>query len=321
MFRLPIGDDTWLEKVEIRHAEDFLRVTTPIREDIGRYFAVKETAEDWRAWIGDYRDLDAQDAGLACGIWRRNELVGMICILEISRHYLSGSLACWMVPDARGGGLAAAATRAITTYAFEALQLERVVIRVATDNFASQRVPERLGFRFEGVARSAEVIREQFLDVAVYAMLAGDWEEACARGDRRLGARSATPEDAGWMNQLPRLALSGDTPTVQTLVVSGQAAIGVSADGLLAFLAAGDGQHTALRTLLDRAEGELRRRGVPLLRAVLEAGALTDDARVLSSLGFSPTGERGFAKAVGDLALDRAATISLQHRSNGETGP
>jgi ribosomal-protein-serine acetyltransferase len=301
MFRIPLGEDTFLEKVELRHADAFLRVTTPIRADIGRYFSVKETAEDWRTWIGEYRDLDAQDAGLACGIWRGGELVGMICFLEISRHYLSGSLACWMVPDARGGGLAARATQAMTTYAFEALLLERVVIRVATDNFASQRVPERLGFRFEGVARSAEVIREQFLDVAIYAVLADEWADACVRAERRNAARIGTGDDARWITRLPALALDPAAPPRETLVVGERAALGLSGDGQLTHLTTGDDD--ALRTLLARADGDLRRRGVPLLRARLAPGAAHEDAAALRALGFFALGDRTFARPVGDLAL------------------
>ena len=40
---------------------------------------------------------------------------------------------------------------------------------------AAALIPERLGFREEGVRREAERIGERYNDLAVYAMLAPEW--------------------------------------------------------------------------------------------------------------------------------------------------
>jgi hypothetical protein len=235
---------------------------------------------------------------MACGVWDAGELVGMIAILEISRHYLSCSLACWMVPDARGRGLAARATRAITSYAFDALSLERVVIRVATENFVSQRIPERLGFRCEGVARSAEVIGDRFLDVVIYAMLAGEWAEACERADR-CPVRSAAPTEVAWAEDLPRLSLAGG-PAAEILVVPGQAAVGLTGGRIVWLAGTSEEAH---RALLARVEGDLRRRRERLLRATLRPDAPEQDALALEALGFFALGGGSWGRTITDLGL------------------
>jgi ribosomal-protein-serine acetyltransferase len=53
--------------------------------------------------------------------------------------------------------------------------LHRVEIQAAVDNRRSRAIPERLGFREEGVRREAERIGERYNDLAVYAMLASEW--------------------------------------------------------------------------------------------------------------------------------------------------
>jgi ribosomal-protein-serine acetyltransferase len=67
------------------------------------------------------------------------------------------------------------AVRALVDHAFGPWRLERVEIAAAVDNARSRAIPERLGFREEGVRRRAERVGDRWLDHAVYAMLASDW--------------------------------------------------------------------------------------------------------------------------------------------------
>ena len=45
----------------------------------------------------------------------------------------------------------------------------------AVENARSRAIPERLGFREEGVLRQVERVAGRMLDGVVYAMLADDW--------------------------------------------------------------------------------------------------------------------------------------------------
>ena len=62
-------------------------------------------------------------------------------------------------------------------HAFGELGLNRVSIACATENKKSCAVPERLGFRREGVVRQAERHYDHFVDHAVYATLASEWRK------------------------------------------------------------------------------------------------------------------------------------------------
>jgi ribosomal-protein-serine acetyltransferase len=65
--------------------------------------------------------------------------------------------------------------RALLDHAFYELKLNRVEIRCAAENNCSRAVPERLGFRQDGVLRQAEWLHEHFVDLVIYSMLAGEW--------------------------------------------------------------------------------------------------------------------------------------------------
>ena len=69
------------------------------------------------------------------------------------------------------------AVSVLTDHAFDELELNRVEIQVAEDNGRSRAIPERLGFRQEGVLRDYERVGERYLDIAVYARLSGERQQ------------------------------------------------------------------------------------------------------------------------------------------------
>jgi UDP-4-amino-4,6-dideoxy-N-acetyl-beta-L-altrosamine N-acetyltransferase len=74
-------------------------------------------------------------------------------------------------PDARGKGLAAEASRLLLAYAFGTLGLRRVYLHVLARNEDALRLYRRVGFRPEGVLRQHVRKGDEFLDVAVMAVL------------------------------------------------------------------------------------------------------------------------------------------------------
>ncbi len=101
-------------------------------------------------------------------------LVGMVSVHRIDWARRSAGLGYWIRKSAWGRGYATEATRAAVEDAFRRLGLHRLEAHVATDNRASQRVPEKLGFQREGVAREAEYISGRFVDHIQYSLLR--WE-------------------------------------------------------------------------------------------------------------------------------------------------
>jgi RimJ/RimL family protein N-acetyltransferase len=82
----------------------------------------------------------------------------------------------WLVPDARGAGLAARAVRLLAGHVFTTLPIHRAELLVAPGNVASQRVCVRAGCTAEGLRRAASPVTRGagYEPMLVYSLLPGD---------------------------------------------------------------------------------------------------------------------------------------------------
>lgn len=89
-----------------------------------------------------------------------------------------------------GSGYATEAARAVVSWLFEALAMEKVMARADAANRGSWRVMERLGMEREAFHRSHRVLRGERRDEVVYGVLRRDWigEERHARPSFTPGA-------------------------------------------------------------------------------------------------------------------------------------
>ena len=88
-------------------------------------------------------------------------------------------------------GYGTEATRLVTGYAFDTLNLHRVWLQVFDINPAGLKVYERVGFRREGVFREAVFRDGKYCDVINMAVLRSEWntaERSAPRTPRRGGA-------------------------------------------------------------------------------------------------------------------------------------
>ena len=74
-------------------------------------------------------------------------------------------------PDFRGQGLVVEAARCVMDFAFNTLNLHRIEARYMIENLASRRVMDKLGMRFEGVARSSLLVKGLYRDIGKCAIL------------------------------------------------------------------------------------------------------------------------------------------------------
>lgn len=145
-----------------------------------RWSSSIQTQADVTALIAAFQEKLQQRDGMHSGIWAGTQLAGGVVCWYINRANRNAEVGYWLGKHYTGRGWATRATRAMVAYLFKAENVQRVEMQCGVTNAKSRAIPERLGFRLEGIRRESHWITDRFVDHAVYGILAHEWtfEEA-----------------------------------------------------------------------------------------------------------------------------------------------
>ncbi|GAB1330680.1 GNAT family N-acetyltransferase [Streptomyces sennicomposti] len=116
------------------------------------------TEEGARTWITEYAPAErAAGRGLDLAVteFLTQRLVGLVQLGRTNWHIRSTELSYIVAPWARGEGYASEAALATAQWLFGDQKFERIELRTAADNTASQQVAQKIGCISEGVLRNA----------------------------------------------------------------------------------------------------------------------------------------------------------------------
>jgi ribosomal-protein-alanine N-acetyltransferase len=124
-----------------------------------------------RAWVARQRERRSSGLGLALAACRDDELpVGNVNLVRFSDDGREAALGFWLLPAARGQGLAVRSARMLCVWGFRELQLERIELAVLPGNIASHAVAERLGADREGVRPASHQAGGRHWDMVIYSL-------------------------------------------------------------------------------------------------------------------------------------------------------
>jgi RimJ/RimL family protein N-acetyltransferase len=125
--------------------------------DVLRFTRVPEpTPADFpQQWLAMYEQGRRDGTREAFAVFDGDgRFVGLALAFGIDRGEAEAELGYIVAPEARGRGLGTAILRALTDWAFEATNAERIRLVIDVENPASLKVAERSGYVHEGVMRS-----------------------------------------------------------------------------------------------------------------------------------------------------------------------
>ncbi|MFK4541842.1 RimJ/RimL family protein N-acetyltransferase [Streptomyces tendae] len=120
------------------------------------------TEDNAATWIGEYAPAErtaGRGLDLAVTEFLTQRLVGVIQLTKTNWHVRATELSYIIAPWARGEGYASEAALATAQWLFGDQKFERVELRTAADNTASQQVAQKIGCISEGVLRGACIAR------------------------------------------------------------------------------------------------------------------------------------------------------------------
>ncbi|MFF4017818.1 GNAT family N-acetyltransferase [Streptomyces sp. NPDC001843] len=169
----PDRDADVADWLRVREDPDFRRWNTPLKPvtdpDSARDSLRAQAANAANGGCAPFRVTDA-DTGTTLGH------VGVNAIDQVFRLARVGY---WVLPEARGHGVAARALALAARWAFDELGLHRLELGHALGHDASCRIAEKCGFPYEGTLRGAMFEagrRDAFRDVHLHARIATDPE-------------------------------------------------------------------------------------------------------------------------------------------------
>ncbi len=116
------------------------------------------TEDGARTWVTEYAPIErAEGRGLDLAVteFLTQRLVGVVQLAKADWHVRSAELSYIVAPWARGEGYASEAALATARWLFQDQKFERVELRTAAGNTASQQVAQKIGCISEGVLRNA----------------------------------------------------------------------------------------------------------------------------------------------------------------------
>ena len=129
-----------------------------------------------RSWIRRYDEgwRNGDRAGFIVRGVEDDGFLGFASMFKLDLPAREGEIGYAVAPEARGRGVAGRALELLTAWGFDELGLERLELRIAVANPASERVAARSGYLREGVLRSVHFKEGRRADIGIWSRLRDD---------------------------------------------------------------------------------------------------------------------------------------------------
>ncbi|QDP39666.1 GNAT family N-acetyltransferase [Radiobacillus deserti] len=179
MFTHKIDENLALKLLEQQDAQRVFELIEQSREYLKQWLPwldMTKDVSDTRTFIKGTRANYVENKGMTAAILYKKEIVGIAGFNELDWVNRSAVIGYWLGEPFAGKGIMTKVVHALVDLAFSELKMNRIDIRVASENRRSRAIPEKLGFSIEGTLRQAEWLYDHFVDHVVYSMLAEQWK-------------------------------------------------------------------------------------------------------------------------------------------------
>lgn len=179
-FVIPVRENLELRLRTEADAEEVFGVVDKNRSYLRQWLPwvdATKTVEDTRKYIQACLSNFEKQEGIDLGIWYEGQWVGSIGFHYWDKTNRKDTIGYWLSESFQGKGIITDSVSALIKYGFEVMNLNRIEILCAVDNAKSRAIPEKLGFKNEGVCRQNEWLYDHFIDAVAYSLLVSEWKE------------------------------------------------------------------------------------------------------------------------------------------------
>ena len=121
-----------------------------------------------------WRQRWVAETGAGWAVCEGDTLLGRVGLRTLDLSEGVGEASYWVLPTARGRGVAPRALRAVTSWMFEHVGLHRIELAHSLRNEPSCRVASKAGYVLEGTKRQQALHGDGWHDMHLHARLLGD---------------------------------------------------------------------------------------------------------------------------------------------------
>ena len=191
MLTYDISSELHLRLFTLDDADEFYNLTIEskpfLREWLGwldNINSIEDTTNNIQSRFAEIADNNGYPISFV--IVYKGNMVGTIGYNTIDKRNRVGTIGYWIGEKYKGQGIMSQSFKAMIDYGFNTLNLNRVEVRVATDNVKSRALPERFSFQHEGTIRDAEWLYDYYVNHEVYGMLKVEWGKRINESNERL---------------------------------------------------------------------------------------------------------------------------------------
>ena len=134
---------------------------------------IEDSESFLRSTVERYENAEAADWGIVCK--ENGRFVGGCGIVEWDLDHARAEMGYVLSREYWGQGLMPEAVRAMISFGFERMGLNRIEARCMVENVASARVMEKAGMTYKGTLRQREFIKGAYRDIKLYAILRSEY--------------------------------------------------------------------------------------------------------------------------------------------------
>jgi ribosomal-protein-serine acetyltransferase len=172
---IKIDNNLKLETVSLNDAEETYELIDSHREYLREWLPWVNFSTSVEDTISNIKSgIENNEAGtsLHLSIKSKGKIIGRIGFRHIDKSNNTASIGYWLSKSEMGKGIITKAVDALCNYSFKELNINRIEIQCATENHKSKAIPERLGFKIEGILREKELVNGVYQDHRIYSKLA-----------------------------------------------------------------------------------------------------------------------------------------------------
>ncbi|WP_079508852.1 GNAT family N-acetyltransferase [Mesobacillus jeotgali] len=173
MFSYKVNESISLEILQQHQSEEIFNLIDLNREHLRKWLLwvdKRNTSADMVPVIEYWLENLANNQGFDVAIRYNGDLVGMIGV-QFEWANRAASIGYFLSKNCEGKGVITTSLKRLIKELFETYAINRIEIQCAANNTKSQGVPERLGFKNEGIKREGQYLYDHYEDLIVYSLL------------------------------------------------------------------------------------------------------------------------------------------------------